>query len=233
MRVRHATTGLAMLMAGTLACSKVNHMKAYAPKHRKYDKEKYASMDSARTPGSLWSEGAHNLFEEARARRVGDILTVLIDERADATRDMTTGAQRNSASSVGIGAFWSVMQSLAAKFPGADPNILIAGASSAQFASQGATAGSGELTATLPVRIKEVLPNGDFFLEGSKMLLLNNEESTLYISAVTRPIDVDTDNSVSSSKLADVELEYTGRGVLSDNDHQGWLSRILGWAWPF
>jgi flagellar L-ring protein precursor FlgH len=215
------------------ACAKVPHIKGYQPKHRTYAKDGYASPDAARSPGSLWSDGAHHLFEETRGRRVGDILTVFIDERADATRDRGTALARQSGMSVGVSAFLNAMQQLAIAHPGLDPNVLISGSGAGSFNSQGQVAASGQLSATLPVRIKEVLPNGDFFLEGSKMLLLNNEESTLYISGVTRPIDVGTDNSVSSSVLADVELEYTGRGVLADNDHQGWLSRLFGRFWPF
>lgn len=220
-------------MLASAGCAKVKHIKPYKRKNRTYAHEAYASPDAARTPGSLWSEGTHNLFEETRGRRVGDILTVVIDERADATRDMQTGLSRHSDSSVGISALLNAMQTMASKYPGMDPNALIAGQSNGNFSANGATASSGQLSATLPVRIRELLPNGDFFVEGNKMLLLNNEESTLYLSGVVRPIDVNTDNSVHSSVLADVELEYTGRGVMSDNDNQGWLSRIFGWVWPF
>ena len=224
---------LATALAANASCAKVKHIKPYKKKTRTYAPANYASPDAARTPGSLWSEGAHNLFEETRGRRVGDILTVLISERADATRDMQTGTNRHSDSQVGVSALFNVMQKVAAMYPGTDPNALLAGASNSAFNSAGGTSSSGALAATLPVRIRELLPNGDFFVEGNKMLLLNNEESTLYISGVVRPIDVNTDNSVPSTKLADVELEYTGRGVLTDNDSRGWLSRALGWIWPF
>jgi flagellar L-ring protein precursor FlgH len=214
-------------------CNRVHHIKAYKHKNRKYGHDTYASPDAARTPGSLWSEGAHNLFEETRARRVGDILTVTLAERADATRDTATATQRQSNAQVGVSALLSAINNYAIAHPGFDPNAILAGMSSSTFNSQGGTSRSGQLDAILPVRIKELLPNGDFFVEGSKMLLLNNEESTLYLSGVVRLIDINTDNSVASSVLADVELEYTGRGVLADNENPGWLSRILGWVWPF
>jgi flagellar L-ring protein precursor FlgH len=178
-------------------------------------------------------ERGRTLFEETRARRVGDILTVVLAERADATRDTTTGTQRQSSAQVGVSAVLAAMQNYALTHPGFDPNAVLAGMSQSAFTSGGNTARSGQLDAILPVRIKEQLPNGDFFVEGTKMLLLNNEESTLYLSGVVRLIDINTDNSVPSSVLADVELEYTGRGVLTDNENPGWLSRALGWLWPF
>ena len=224
---------LAALSVSSGACARVKHIKPYKKKNRTYTKSSYASPDAANTPGSLWSEGAHNLFEETRGRRIGDILTVTIDERADATRDMQTGTSRHSDSQVGISAALNIMQKVAQMYPGTDPNALLSGQSNGNFAANGGTSSRGTLAATLPVRIRELMPNGDFFVEGNKMLLVNNEESTLYISGVVRPIDVNTDNSVSSTKLADVELEYTGHGVLTDNDSRGWLSRALGWIWPF
>lgn len=225
--------GVALSLGLTGGCNKVHHIKPYKHKSRTYAHDTYASPDAARTPGSLWSEGAHNLFEETRARRVGDILTVTLAERADATRDTATATSRQSSAQVGVSALLSAIHSYAASHPGFDPNALLAGMSASTFNSQGGTSRSGQLDAILPVRIKELLPNGDFFVEGSKMLLLNNEESTLYLSGVVRLIDINTDNSVASSVLADVELEYTGRGVLADNENPGWLSRILGWVWPF
>jgi flagellar L-ring protein precursor FlgH len=232
MKLARSALGLAMIFS-VIGCSRVHHIKPYKKKARAYKHDTYASPDAARTPGSLWSEGAHNLFEETRARRVGDILTVNLAERADATRDTATATQRQSSAQVGVSAVIDAMHHYAAQHPGFDPNAILAGMSTSAFNSQGGTSRSGQLDAILPVRIKEQLPNGDFYVEGSKMLLLNNEESTLYLSGVVRLIDINTDNSVDSGKLADVELEYTGRGVLADNENPGWLSRMLGWVWPF
>ena len=65
------------------------------------------------------------------------------------------------------------------------------------------------------------------------MILVNAEEQHFYISGVVRPIDIDQENSVKSSMVADAEIEFVGRGVLTDNQRQGWFSRYLGWIWPF
>jgi flagellar L-ring protein precursor FlgH len=65
------------------------------------------------------------------------------------------------------------------------------------------------------------------------VVLVNNEEQHFYISGVVRPIDIDGENSVKSSMVADAEIEFTGRGVLSDNTRKGWLARRLGFLWPF
>lgn len=221
------------LMCMALYACGTPHIHKGKAKVRTYAKDTYASPDAARSPGSLWSEGAHNLFEETRGRRVGDILTVVVDEQSQAARDSGTAMQRQGDMRVGISAFLAAMQSYASTHPGFDPNALLATSMASSFAGQGSTSASGNLNATVPVRIKDVLPNGDFYIEGNKTLLLNNEESHLYLSGVVRPIDVNTDNSVGSSVLADVELEYTGRGVMAENERPGILWRALNYIWPF
>jgi flagellar L-ring protein precursor FlgH len=223
---------MGLLCMALCACG-TPHIHKGKAKVRTYAKDTYASPDAARSPGSLWSEGAHNLFEETRGRRVGDILTVVVDEQSQAARDSGTAMQRQGDMRVGISAFLAAMQSYASTHPGFDPNALLATSMASSFAGQGSTSASGNLNATVPVRIKDVLPNGDFYIEGNKTLLLNNEESHLYLSGVVRPIDVNTDNSVGSSVLADVELEYTGRGVMAENERPGILWRALNYIWPF
>ena len=63
--------------------------------------------------------------------------------------------------------------------------------------------------------------------------MINEEESILYLSGVIRPVDIQPDNSVSSLQVADVELEYTGRGVIADKQSPGWFTRVMDWVWPF
>ena len=210
----------------------VRHVYPYNHKIREYRPDAYAAPDAARTPGSLWSEGARNMFEDTRARRIGDILTVRVAERADATRDTGTAMQRESDAQYGVSSFWTAMGTLTKQFPGLDPNSLLAAANSSNFRGSGNTTRSGQVSAILPVRIKDAMPNGDFFVEGNKVLLLNDEESFLYISGVVRPLDIAPDNSVDSGSIADVEMEYTGRGVLSENENAPWLKRILNYLWP-
>lgn len=222
-----------LILLGGLGAGCVHHIYPYAPKIREYKPDTYAATDAERTEGSLWSEASPGLFEDARATRVGDIVTIRIDERSDAARDASTHASRKSETTLGVSAFFKAMQSLAAKYPGLDPAALVGAESASAFDGEGTTSRSGRLTAILPVRVKRHLPNGDLFVEGTKVLLLNDEESQLYVSGVARPIDILPDNSIPSSMLADVELEYTGRGVLSEQQSPAWLSRILSYIWPF
>jgi flagellar L-ring protein precursor FlgH len=81
--------------------------------------------------------------------------------------------------------------------------------------------------------VRKVLPNGNLFVEGHRVVLVNSEEHHFYISGVVRPIDIDGENSVKSSMVADAEIEFTGQGVVSDSQRQGWLNRFFGYFWPF
>lgn len=223
----------ATILTSGLTPGCVHHIYPYEPKVRDYQLGEYAEPEAGRTAGSLWSEATPGLFSDLRAARVGDILTVVVNEEADATRAASTKSKRKNETKLGASAFLTAMTKLTAANPGLDPSALISAASESNFEGDGTTQRTGSVRATLPVRIRERLPNGDFFVEGSKVLLLNDEESQLYLSGVVRPVDIGPSNNVSSSLLADVELEYTGRGVLTDRQSPGWMSRVLDVVWPF
>jgi len=225
---RVSTIALALVVAVS-GC--VRHIYPYNHKTRDFSQPAYAPQDAERTEGSLWSASSHGLFEDPRARRVGDIVTVVIDEKSVATRDASTQTARSNKIDAGISAFMNAMGKLQAK--GFNPEALIGAQTSKDFSGTGSTTRSGNFQAALPVHVAKQLPNGDLYVEGTKIILLNDEESYLYLSGVVRPIDIQQDNSVSSSLLADVELEYTGRGVLSEPQSPGWFSRILDYVWPF
>ena len=106
-------------------------------------------------------------------------------------------------------------------------------ASQTEFSGKGGTERASRLRASITVRVKQVMPNGDLYVEGNKALHVNDERLHLYISGVIRWQDIETDNSVGSSRLADAEVEFVGEGVLSDNQRQGWLVRLLQKANPF
>ena len=114
-----------------------------------------------------------------------------------------------------------------------DPNLAIGGGSTNSFQSKGDTGRTESLTATVPAVVTKVFSNGNLFVEGHRVILVNAEEHHFYISGVVRPIDIAQDNSVLSSYVADAEIEFTGRGVLSDNQKPGLFARFWNWIWPF
>jgi flagellar L-ring protein precursor FlgH len=227
-----ATAALALLLG---ACGPA-HIAEYQPKRREYKLPAPSrAEDQPLSAGSLWKDGrpASLLFTDARALRVNDLVVIKIEEVADARRSADTNLGRSSESSAQVDAFLGLLQKLRALDPQLDTNLKVAGQSKSAFKGEGKTGRSEYLTATVPAVVTQVLPNGNLFIEGHRVILVNAEEQHFYISGVVRPIDIDQENSVKSAMVADAQIEFVGRGVLTDNQRQGWLSRFLGWIWPF
>ncbi len=210
------------------------HLSEYTPKHREYKlPAEGKGEDEPASPGSLWRDGrpASMLFTDARALRTNDLVVINIEEVANASRSADTSLDRSSASAAKIDAFLGLLKKL--KVSSSDSGLAIGGTSTGSFKGQGSSDRSESLTATVPAVVIKVLANGNLFVEGHRAILVNSEEHHFYISGVVRPIDIDQQNSVKSSMVADAQIEFVGRGDLTDNQRQGWLSRYLGWMWPF
>jgi flagellar L-ring protein precursor FlgH len=210
----------------------VSHIAPYKPKHRRFEPGEYGQQPRAAN-GSLYASGQRGLFEDDRASRVGDILIVRIDESENASHDASSKLSRSGSNKYGVPASFGILDALKATHPDLDPAALFGSESEAKFDGSGQVKRAGRLNATLSVRIRKVLPNGDFYIEGTKVIMVGAEEHHLYISGIVRAVDVRSDDSVLSSRIADAEIEYTGRGDVSDQQRAGWLSRMLSTVWPF
>jgi flagellar L-ring protein precursor FlgH len=209
-----------------------SHIASYKPKRREYNLDAANTKeDQPQSEGSLWHPGrpASMLFTDARALRANDLVVIKIEEVADAKRSADTDLTRESSSSAQVTAFLGLLN----KLKGLDPNLNVGGVSKSDFKGEGTTARTEYLTATVPAVVRKVLPNGNLFVEGHRVVLVNSEEQHFYISGVVRPIDIDQENSVKSSMVADAEIEFVGRGVLTDNQHKGWLTSFIDWINPF
>jgi flagellar L-ring protein precursor FlgH len=171
------------------------------------------------------------LFTDARALRANDLVVINVEEIAQAQRSADTDLDRTSSAAAKIDAFLGVLSKL--QKAGLDPNLNVGGSSQSSFHGTGKSDRSEYLTATVPALVRKVLPNGNLFVEGHRVVLVNAEEQHFYISGVVRPIDIDQQNSIKSSMIADAEIEFTGAGDLTENQRQGFFSKYLGWLWPF
>jgi len=221
------TLVIIMFAAG---CS--THIAPYKPKHRHLDPGDFGSR-SAPQGGSLYAEGAPGLYEDAVAARVGDLLVIRIDEKDLASNQADAKLDKSDDTNYGIPAALGFVAALKAKFPDVDPAKLFATTSSQKFSGNGSVSRQGQVLATLPVRVRQILPSGDLFIEGTKVVMVGAEEKHIYLSGIVRRIDIAEDNSVSSSRIADAEIEYTGRGDVSDTQRRGWAGRMLSKLWPF
>lgn len=209
------------------------HIGAFTPRERNFEVGRYAEDEPGAKPsnGSLFSDAKNGLFQDPLAGRVGDILSIKIDESADAQGDSTTNLSRKSAMSAGVDTFFGLVTAL--KNAGIDPSKLAEFSTSSTFDGSGATSRKGQLSGDLTVRVKKEVPNGDLFIEGTKVVLINNEEYHLYISGLVRRSDISRDNTVLSSRVADAQIEFTGRGDIADQNRKGWLTRLIDFLNPF
>lgn len=222
------------LALGLLACGPA-HIAPFTPKQRKYEPGAYAATQKGSQPatGSIYSEAQPGFLEDTRALRVGDTVLVRINEHADAQGNATTNLNKESNREMGSEAMLGLVPAIRKAYPDIDPAKLLSIASSSDFKGQGSTQRAGTLKASIGVHVKQELPNGDLFIEGTKVVMINHEEYHLYISGVLRPADIEQDNSVDSTLIADARVEFTGRGDIDDQVERGWLNKILDFVNPF
>lgn len=186
--------------------------------------------------GSLYLMGGGDggtLFVDQRAWRVCDVLTVRISERSSAAGSASTEIARQTEVDARIDAFLGLMSKLESLNGRIDATNLVNAATEYTFKGEGKTRREGSLSAAVAVYVKHVLPQGNLYIEGSKTILVNDEEQYFYISGVVRQIDISPSNTIASELVSDLQVEFTGTGDVSDATEQGWLGRFFQWFWPF
>jgi flagellar L-ring protein FlgH len=226
--------GIALLGVAGVACSPA-HVAPFTPRQRLYTPGSYAQKDlAARSAnGSLFSNALPGYLEDTRAHRVGDTVVINLDENADAAGGSNTKLARESQGTSGVSALLGILPALKRAYPAMDPQKLFDFNAKSGFSGDGATTRRGQLTGSIAVRVTKELPNGDLFLEGTKVVLINNEEQHLYVSGLARTADIGPDNSLLSSRIADAQIEFTGRGDVADQQRRGWAARALDVINPF
>jgi len=224
-----------VLLASLASACGPRHVQPFTPRQRAYHAGEYAQQASSSKPssGSLFSEARGGWLEDTRAVRVGDVVVIQIDESANASGGATTNLKRDADGTTGASAMLGMVPALKRAYPDLDTGKLVEFATKNAFAGAGDTARKGQLSGSLAVRIAKEMPNGDMFLEGTKVVLINNEEYHLYVSGLVRPTDIKPDNSVESTRIADAQIEFTGRGDVADQQRKGWFVRLLDTMNPF
>lgn len=183
--------------------------------------------------GTLWNGDEGNWLADVKARRVGDIVTVIIKEQAKASKQASTDTERSSSISAGISSFFGFEQSLAEKNSNLNPSSLIEASAGNEFSGSGKTTRSEDLAATLTTQVVEVYPNGNLKIRGGKSVTVNNEKQIIYLTGIVRLYDVTASNTVDSGNILNAQISYTGKGAISDKQQPGWLTRIFDHTWPF
>ena len=221
-----------MILFMVLACA---HMQAEITPQAPPPVTPQAPPPPVAPPGSLWNEaGTRALIGmNGNARQIGDLITVTIDESASTTIGAKTDTKRAGDASFGISSLLGADTSILRANPNMGAAIGLGGSSASSFAGDGSTSRDGTLTAVITCSVVEVMSNGNLRIRGTKEVRVNREIQYLTLEGVVRPRDIRIDNTIASNLIADAQVEFTGNGVISDKQGQGWGTRIADTIWPF
>lgn len=176
-------------------------------------------------------EGTNSIYNEKRARRVGDVITILINEATHASQAASSQNQKASSLAVGAGAGF-----LGAGVYGTNilnTNSQLGVGASAAHQGQGTSSRSSNVSGQMTAKIISVLPSGNYVIEGSRYVEVNEEKQTVEVTGEIRPDDISSENTVSSLRIANAKIKLTGTGPASETSKPGLLTRVLGWLGLF
>lgn len=221
--IRCLTLAVAALALGGCMATQPVRDPAYAP-------PRPALPETSRVNnGAIYQTGyGVRLFEDQRARRIGDILTIVLQETTNASKSASLETTKEN--DIGIAG----PTVLGGPVTHNGDEILAATVNSSQaFDGEGASTQSNSLTGRITVTVTEVLANGYLVVRGEKVLTLNRGDEYVRFSGIVRPSDIRSNNTVVSTQVADAQIIYSGAGEVADASKHGWLSRFFLAFWPF
>ncbi|MBQ9405924.1 MAG: flagellar basal body L-ring protein FlgH [Desulfovibrio sp.] len=237
---RHCILVLTLVFLCCSACSGTPHrrpaLRQPVTPPQEYRQEAY----SANNPGSLFaaSEG-DTLFDDARARRVGDLVVVKLVENTKAQNKAETTANKDGANKYGVSALFGRSEVGFIPFLNIGPqgkvgnDSIFASNSTSDLSATGKTKRENYVTTSLATRVLRVLPGGLLEIEGAREIRVNEETEYMVVRGMIRARDVSADNTILSTQIADATIEYYGSGVLADKQKPGWFTRLMDNIWPF
>jgi flagellar L-ring protein precursor FlgH len=180
--------------------------------------------------GSIYKAGFNvSLFEDSKAHRIGDIITIILQEKTNASKTASTTTAKDSEIALEAPTVFGRPVSIKG-------DAVLSASIDAQrdFTGEGDSTQSNSLTGKISVTVADVLPNGNLIVRGEKLLSLNQGSEHVRISGIIRPSDISPTNTVESSQVANARIVYGGQGVLAEANSKGWLQRVFdGNWWPF
>jgi len=185
--------------------------------------------------GSVFGRGDNPLFSDRKAMRVNDIVTVIIDEKTFQSSQGNKKIIDNSQNELGGGVLSGgsgIAQTFANKV---NPltNLSFKTGSKSSFNASGINSRNEKFTTTITARVIKILNNGNYFIEGSRELLLNGTKQIAKISGVIRPYDIDQSNTINSKYIADAKILYETQGDIQQATTKPWGSKLVENIWPF
>ncbi len=179
------------------------------------------------TTGSIFQSGTtRTLFEDRRARYVGDTLTISITENTSASTKSNSKAERSGSIAASAGPITGV--------PGKSfQGLQVTASDTNKFDGKGEAAANNVFTGSITVTVIEVLPNGNLLVSGEKQVAIGHGQEYIRLSGIVNPFFISTANSIASSQVADARIEYKESGYISEAQVIGWLARFFLTFMPF
>lgn len=223
--IRTTALALAVFSALTGGCISVTPPTSV---HQPISVRPTAPAPAARAEGAIYATGLAGglLFEDRRARNVGDTLTIVIAEKTNASKKSATNTGRASNNNFGV----SALSGLPGKsFLGST----LGATSDFSFDGKGESASNNDFTGTIAVTVTEVLSNGNLLVSGEKQVGINQGSEYIRLSGIVNPAQLTAANTVTSTQVADARIEYRGSGAVAENQQTGWLTRFFLNVLPF
>lgn len=221
--IKYSLLSMSVLMLTACATPKRGDPE-YAPAVPVRHSSQGEASDSIYQTTSTWF-----LLEDIKPRHVGDMLTVTLKEKTDASKTANTETKKENDIAVATATL------LGAPITAKNREILASKlASNYAFKGEADTDQSNSLTGSVTVTVVEVLANGNLVVQGEKWININQGDEYIRLRGIVRPADISPDNSISSERVANADIQYSGQGAVASASEQGWLTRFFNSSWmPF
>ncbi len=184
--------------------------------------------------GSVFSGGGVYFFEDHRARRVGDLVTIKIVETYQSNQQVSNKGSRSTGLKGGIARLLGFEKYVEQHNPRFSSSQMFDSSYQYNLNAQSQQSRKTDIKATITARVVKVLPNGNLVVQAKRVVKQDADLEYIVLTGIVRPQDIDADNTVLSTQLSDVTLEYSGRGPNKEIIRgPGWIAQILHWIWLF
>ncbi len=223
-----ATLSISLIIAVTTGCSNTIELSEALPDDPDFAPIMPETEEEMIVPtGSLFKANyVNNIYSDSKAHRTGDIISVILSENTQAKKNAKTETKKENNTTLdavtGLGGTPITMNGQSVQF-GLNQNSKFKGDSKAD---QG-----NSLSGNISVHVLRVLPNGNLMIRGEKWITLNNGDEYIRLTGVIRSKDINSNNTILSSKVANARIQYAGTGTFADMNEQGWLTKFFNSSW--
>lgn len=181
--------------------------------------------------GSLYVPGnRHAQINDFRAYDINDLVQIRVVESTTASNNAGLTTERSNTTNRSLSSLLGLQDRLLPR--SVDPTSVLDTNTDDEFESTGRNSRSESITSVLSARVIDRLPNGNLIIQAVREIIVSGERQVMVLSGIIRPVDIDDSNSIPSTKIADLQIQYGGTGTVTENMRRGWLTTFLSYVWP-